>query len=216
MILFIHEVNFTYTNNYYAAVVKILTRTFICNNFTLVGSVLSPRARPILLVTCFSWIFAVLLYWIFSSNLMAFLAVTKIKLPFTTLWEMAEQKEYAYGWSGQTSIEDTFRVISLSLFNLCKFVKVILYTNIEIDDCSLLKVEVIKPYGITLIQNGSCPLQHRHRRRETGLCPVNLLGSEMTTLCRYWLLIKNVILFSFQSDLIRQIMPLLSRKIFPI
>ena len=95
MILFIHEVIFAHTNSiYYPNVVKMPNRTFICN-FTLVGSVLSPRARPILLVTGFSWIFAVLLYWIFSSNLMAFLAVTKIKLPFTTLWEMAEQKEYA-------------------------------------------------------------------------------------------------------------------------
>ena len=98
-------------NNYYAAVVKILNRTFICNNFTLLGSLLSPAARPILLVTGFSWIFAVLLYWIFSCNLMAFLTVSKIKLPFTTLLEMAEQKEYAYGWPGQTSVEDTFRVI---------------------------------------------------------------------------------------------------------
>ena len=27
---------------------------------------------------------------------------------------MAEQKENAYGWLGQTSLEDTFRVISFS------------------------------------------------------------------------------------------------------
>ena len=72
---------------------------------------------------------------------------------------MVEQKEYAYGWVKQTALEDTFRVIPQKMFINVQFVQFILSTYINIP-FSMLKVEVIKLFGITLIQNGDYKLQH--------------------------------------------------------
>ena len=87
--------------------------------------------------------------------------------------------------------------------------------NFKVHDCSMLKVEVIKPFGITLILNGDYHLQHWLKTKAPGFSPVNMPGLEMPTLFRYWLLAVTVILFGCQSDSTHQIMQLPSKKVSP-
>ena len=88
----------------------------------------------------------------------------------------------------------------------------VLKNSNKIHDCSTLKVEVIRPSGITSILTGDYHLQHWPRIKAVGFSLVNLPGLEMPALFRYWLLRVTVILFSCQSNLIHQIMQLPSRK----
>ena len=54
---------------------------------------------------------SLVLYASYAANLTAFLTVTKYKLPFNTLEEMAAQTEYAYGLTEDNGLRQVFQVI---------------------------------------------------------------------------------------------------------
>ena len=43
------------------------------------------------------WFLVLVVYGIYTGNLIAFLTVTELKLPFNSLQEMAQQSQYKYG-----------------------------------------------------------------------------------------------------------------------
>ncbi|ELU16732.1 hypothetical protein CAPTEDRAFT_70795, partial [Capitella teleta] len=58
----------------------------------------------------FLWFFSITLAAVYSGNLTAFLAVSKLSIPFSTLEDIASQNEYQIGFTGGGYSEMFFRV----------------------------------------------------------------------------------------------------------
>ncbi|CAC5387113.1 unnamed protein product [Mytilus coruscus] len=78
------------------------------------GALLSQGGEPLptslagrTIVSCW-WIFCIVSIAVYSGNLTASLAIHKTKLPFTSLEEMVNQKEYKWGTLGSSAFQTVF------------------------------------------------------------------------------------------------------------
>ena len=58
------------------------------------------------------WILVIIVYGIYTGNLIAFLSVTLLKMPFETLEQMTAQTEYKYGTEEGLVHQMLFQVLS--------------------------------------------------------------------------------------------------------
>lgn len=58
----------------------------------------------------FWWIFCLITMATYCGNLIAFLTVTKAKLPFTNIHELVQQDQYRWGLTSGTHWVDQFKV----------------------------------------------------------------------------------------------------------
>ncbi|XP_041354538.1 glutamate receptor ionotropic, kainate 2-like isoform X2 [Gigantopelta aegis] len=95
--------------------------------FHLFGALLKQGGRPIIAASQSRrlflgtwWIFAIIMATIYSGNLIAFLTVRKLKLPFDTIAEMVSQDQYKWGTYGgsnyieffETSKDENFKKVA--------------------------------------------------------------------------------------------------------
>ena len=77
----------------------------------LLGGVHLPDSTTGRTLVSFWWIFCIIVVGTYSGNLIAFLTVSKEKLPFNSLVELTEMKgQYKWGTLGGTVWEDWFLV----------------------------------------------------------------------------------------------------------
>ncbi|VDI36281.1 Hypothetical predicted protein [Mytilus galloprovincialis] len=86
------------------------------------GALLSQGGEPLpvslagrTLVSCW-WIFCIVSIAVYSGNLTASFAVHKTKLPFTSLEEMVEQKEFKWGTLGSSAFQTAFKESSVPTY----------------------------------------------------------------------------------------------------
>ena len=83
------------------------------------------------------WLFALIISTTYSANLVAFLAVEKVSVPFKTLHDLSLQNEYKFGTLGASVWAQLFEV----------FVKIIVQSLSLFLTSLLVKLNLIKCYG---------------------------------------------------------------------
>ena len=87
-------------------------------NFVRVRSVFSgstwiPRAQSVRFVVGFFWVFSIVVMATYSGNLIAYLTVNRIQLPFDSLERMIESRDYKFGVMGGVLVERLLQVRSI-------------------------------------------------------------------------------------------------------
>lgn len=78
--------------------------------FRLVGGFQKPVSSPARMLAASWWATGIVMYAIYTGNLIAFLTVTHRKMPFNSLEAMVEQSVYSYGVEKGIIQEMLFRV----------------------------------------------------------------------------------------------------------
>ncbi|ELT98320.1 hypothetical protein CAPTEDRAFT_91831 [Capitella teleta] len=78
------------------------------------GSPRSPRSCSGRMLVAFWWFFAITVAAVYSGNLTASLAVTKLNIPYKTFADLAQQNVFKLGILGGTSDVEFFKVLSIN------------------------------------------------------------------------------------------------------
>ena len=85
-------------------------RIFIKMVYFLIGSTYKPKKLAVRIVVGSWWLFCIIIVATYVANLVAFLAVSQLTLPFTTLEELAANTDYKFGTLGGTEWVTIFKV----------------------------------------------------------------------------------------------------------
>ncbi|KAJ8309978.1 hypothetical protein KUTeg_011843 [Tegillarca granosa] len=106
----------TQGNHKYFMIFQIVNLRHSSRRVDVFGGAIPPSSQSGRTLISFWWIFSIVLVATYSGNLIAFLTVTKEKLPFKTFSMVAEQKEYVWGVCGGTYIETYFEISPVPTF----------------------------------------------------------------------------------------------------
>ena len=70
----------------------------------------NPRAQSVRFVVGFWWVFSIVVMATYSGNLIAYLTVSRIELPFDSVVAMLESREFKFGVMGGTVVEGLLQV----------------------------------------------------------------------------------------------------------
>ncbi len=91
-------------------VVAATAHSIVANSYPPPGYPWLPRTQSGRILVGFFWVFCIVIVATYTENLIAFLVVDSVVLPFTNLAELAAQSEYQWGVVKSYACEQIFRV----------------------------------------------------------------------------------------------------------